>query len=174
MKVKLRIRIHLNENCISFLLSNIKVIWECVIIIIGVKICCWWFFGGKITYIFLEPLYKHRNEEYGQKQNYPRADAGAHHTWCCWCIDGSYLIFVIFSPRALFLAKFFSAQKHANRKKMILRQSSVNRSRKTNFPTKQCKMQQNTINCTHNEGDFRFLYIFHVKKFEINPNVEKF
>ena len=34
-------------------------------------------------------------------------------------------------------------------------------------------MQQNIINCTHNKGDFRFLYICHVKKFEIKPNVEK-
>ena len=31
-------------------------------------------------------------------------------------------------------------------------------------------MQQNTINWTHNTGDFRFLYICHVKKFEINPH----
>ena len=31
-------------------------------------------------------------------------------------------------------------------------------------------MQQNTINCTHNEGDFRFLYICHVVKCEINPH----
>ena len=34
-------------------------------------------------------------------------------------------------------------------------------------------MQQNTINCTHNEGDFRFLHICHVVKCEINPHVEK-
>ena len=58
--------------------------------------------------------------------------------------------------------------------KPIMRQNSVNRQKKTNLATKQCKMQQNTINCTHNKGDFRFLYICHVKKFEINPNVEKF
>ena len=31
-------------------------------------------------------------------------------------------------------------------------------------------MQQNTINCTHIEGDFRFLHICHTKKFEINPH----
>ena len=35
-------------------------------------------------------------------------------------------------------------------------------------------MQQNTINCTHNEGYFRFLHICHVKKFEITPHGEKF
>ena len=35
-------------------------------------------------------------------------------------------------------------------------------------------MQDNTIkNCTHNKGDFRFLYICHVKKFEINSLVGK-
>ena len=34
-------------------------------------------------------------------------------------------------------------------------------------------MQQNTINFTHNEGDFRFLHICHVVKCEINPHVEK-
>ena len=28
-------------------------------------------------------------------------------------------------------------------------------------------MQQNTINCTHNKGDFRFLYICHVKKLKL-------
>ena len=44
----------------------------------------------------------------------------------------------------------------------------------TNFTTKQFKMQQNTINCTQIEGDFRFLHTSHVKKFEINPHVEKF
>ena len=31
-------------------------------------------------------------------------------------------------------------------------------------------MQQNTINCTHNERDFRFLHICHVQKFEISPH----
>ena len=54
-----------------------------------------------------------------------------------------------------------------------MRQNSVNRKKKPNLATKQCNMQQNTINCTHNKGDFRFLYICHVKKFEIKPNVEK-
>ena len=28
-------------------------------------------------------------------------------------------------------------------------------------------MQQNTINSTHNKGDFRFLYICHVKKLKL-------
>ena len=31
-------------------------------------------------------------------------------------------------------------------------------------------MQQNTINYTHNEGNFRFLLICHVQKFEISPH----
>ena len=35
-------------------------------------------------------------------------------------------------------------------------------------------MQQNTIDCAHNEGDFRFLHICHVMKCEINPHVEIF
>ena len=35
-------------------------------------------------------------------------------------------------------------------------------------------MQQNTINWTHNEEDFKFLHIGHVEKFEIKPHVEKF
>ena len=35
-------------------------------------------------------------------------------------------------------------------------------------------MQQNTINFTHIEGDFRFLHICLVKKFEINPHVDEF
>ena len=34
-------------------------------------------------------------------------------------------------------------------------------------------MQQNAINCTHNEGAFRFFHIYHVVKCEINPHVEK-
>ena len=42
------------------------------------------------------------------------------------------------------------------------------------FATKQHKMQQNTINCTLNEGDFRFLHNCHVEECEINPHVEKF
>ena len=46
--------------------------------------------------------------------------------------------------------------------------------KKSNFATKQCKMQQDTINWTHNEGDFKFLHICHVKTFEIKPHVEKF
>ena len=45
----------------------------------------------------------------------------------------------------------------------------------TTFGTKQCKIQQNTINCTPNERDFsKFLHICHVKKFEITRHVEKF
>ena len=73
-----------------------------------------------------------------------------------------YLIFVIFSPRTLFLAKIFSTQKRVNRNKPILRQNSVNGKKNTNFETEQFKMQQNTINCTHIEGDFRFFHICHI------------
>ena len=50
-----------------------------------------------------------------------------------------YLIFVIFSPRALFLAKFFSTQKCVNRK-IDLRQNSVNCQRKNVF-------HQNSVKC---------------------------
>ena len=98
--------------------------------------------------------------------------AGSCHHQIVW--SETYLIFVIFSPRTLFLAKIFSTQKRVNRNKPILRQNSVNRQKNTNFATKQFKMQQNTINCTHIEGDFRFLHICHVKKFEINPHVDEF
>ena len=52
--------------------------------------------------------------------------------------------------------------------------NSVNRKKKKLFATKQRKMQQNTINWTHNEGEFRFLHFSHVVKCEINPHVEKF
>jgi len=44
----------------------------------------------------------------------------------------------------------------------------------TNFTTKLFKMQQNIINCTHIERNFRFLHICDVKKFEINPHVDEF
>ena len=86
----------------------------------------------------------------------------------------AYLIFVIFSPRTLFFAKNFSTQKRVNCNKPILRQNNVNRQKNTNFATKQFKMQQNSINFTHIEGDFRFFHICHVKKFEINPHVDEF
>ena len=49
---------------------------------------------------------------------------------------GAYLIFVIFSPQALFLAKIFSTQKRVNRNKPILRQNSVNRQKKHKFGNK--------------------------------------
>jgi hypothetical protein len=61
------------------------------------------------------------------------------------CGDSScitYLIFVIFSPQALFLAKIFSTQKRVNRNKPILRQNSVNRQKKTQI------WQQNSVNAT--------------------------
>ena len=80
----------------------------------------------------------------------------------------------VFSLRTLFLAKIFSTQKRVNRNKPILRQNSGNRQKNTNFATKQFKMQQNTINCTHIAGDFRFLHFCHVKKFEMNPHVDEF
>ena len=51
--------------------------------------------------------------------------------------------------------------------------NSVNRKKTKLFATKQHKMQQNTLDCAHNEGDFRFLHICHVEKCEINPHVEK-
>ena len=71
-------------------------------------------------------------------------------------IHKTYLIFVIFSTGTIFGSNFLHT---------IVR-------------TKQCKMQQNAINCTYNviinEGDFRFLHICHVQKFETTPHGEKF
>ena len=90
-----------------------------------------------------------------------------------FAIPCAYLIFVIFSPRTLFFAKNFSTQKRVNRNKPTLRQN-VNRQKNTSFATKQFKMQQNAINCTHVEVDFRFLHICHVKKFEIYLHVDEF
>ena len=72
----------------------------------------------------------------------------------------SYLIFVIFSPRAQFLAQFFSTQKRVNRAKTNFAKNSVNR-HKTDFTTK-------------NRVNFRFLHICHVEKCEIPPNLAKF
>ena len=86
----------------------------------------------------------------------------------------AYLIFVNFSPQTLFLAKFFSTQKRVNRKINFATKQRKLPKKKTNFPSKQCKRQQNTINCRKNEGDFRILHICHVKKFEINPHVDEF
>ena len=80
------------------------------------------------------------------------------------------MIFVLFSPQAQFLAKFFSTQKRVNRDK-------------TDFATKQRKsqneqiLQQNSIICIKtllivhiifllNEEMVKFLYIHHV---EITP-----
>ena len=57
-------------------------------------------------------------------------------TGLAWFLEPeTYLIFVIFSPRALFLVKFFSTQKRVNRKKPSLRQNSVNRRRKKSTKT---------------------------------------
>ena len=59
--------------------------------------------------------------------------------------DEPYLIFVIFSPRAQFLAQIFSTQQRVNR--------------------------DETAQIADNEGDFRFLIS---ETFEITPHVEKF
>ena len=89
------------------------------------------------------------------------------------CVCVTYLIFVIFLHRHYFGLIILHTEAR-KLQKLILRQKSVNSQKKSNFATKQCKMQQDTINWTHNEGDFKFIHICHAKKFKIKPHVEKF
>ena len=82
----------------------------------------------------------------------------------CAVVLQPYLIFVIFLHGHYFWLKF-----SPHNRALI----ATNLFCKKLFATKQLQMQQNIINCTHNEGDFRFLHICHVVKCEINPHVEK-
>ena len=70
------------------------------------------------------------------------------HTWYLSFFLHGHYIWLKFSPTKARIAP-----------NQILRQNSVNRQKKpTNLATKQFKMQQNTINGNHIEGDFRFLH----------------
>ena len=115
-------------------------------------------------------------EKISQVLDIPEPPASTSSVWKMfnWRLLSSYLIFVIFSPRALFLVKFFSTQMCVNRKINFATKQRKLPKKKTNFPSKQCKRQQNTINWKKNEGDFRILHICHVKKFEINPHMKIF
>ena len=86
--------------------------------------------------------------------------------------SNSDLIFVIFLHIEIFLDWIFLHTKVRKSQNWFTTKQRKLPTKKC-FPSKQCKMQQNTINCTQNEGDFRFLYICHVKKFEINTCVDK-
>ena len=82
----------------------------------------------------------------------------------CHTPDGAYLIFVIFSPQAQFLAKFFSTPKRVNRDI-------------TDFATKQRKshkreiLQQNSIKCNKTSKIVHIIYFVMVKQMtDLSPH----
>ena len=88
-----------------------------------------------------------------------------------YCVNiMAYLIFVILSPRAQFLAKFFSTQKRVNCTKTDFA-TKQRKLQKTDLATKYCKMQQNTINCTHYFSTFQILFTFLMWRFFPHDNL---
>ena len=91
--------------------------------------------------------------------------------------SGAYLIFVIFSPRAQFLAQFFSTQKRVNRDKTDFATKQRKLQKRSDFATKQWKCDKWCgeiwiVSTWHMQRYFKFIHICYVEKSWLSPHDE--